>query len=54
VLLAWDEERRAFVDALRQSGLEVRALLVSEQPVSAPDLLVLRPGEIEAGLARLQ
>jgi uncharacterized protein (DUF58 family) len=54
VLLAWDEERRAFVDALRQSGLEVRALLVSEQPVSAPNLLVLRPGEIEAGLARLQ
>lgn len=54
VLLAWDDERRAFVDALRRSGLEVRALLISEEPVSAPNLLVLRPGQIEAGLARLQ
>jgi uncharacterized protein (DUF58 family) len=54
VLVSWDDERRAFVDALRRSGLEVRALLVSEEAVSAPHLLVLRPGQIEAGLARLR
>lgn len=54
VLVDWDEPRRAFVDALRRSGLEVRALLVSGETISAPNVLVLRPGEIEAGLARLQ
>jgi len=54
VLLAWDRERRAFVEALARSGLEVRALLVSEEEASAPHLTVLRPGQIEAGLSRLQ
>jgi len=54
VLLAWDRERRAFVEALARSGLEVRALLVSEEQVSAPHLSVLRPGEIESGLSRLR
>ncbi|HJV10274.1 MAG TPA: DUF58 domain-containing protein [Burkholderiales bacterium] len=54
VTASWDEERRAFVEALRGSGLEVRALLVSDEPIVAPNLFVLRPGQIEAGLARLQ
>ncbi len=54
VLLAWDRERRAFIEALARSGLEVRALLVSEEDISAPNVTVLRPGRIEAGLSRLQ
>jgi uncharacterized protein (DUF58 family) len=54
VLLAWDEARRGFVEALARSGLEVRALVVAAQAVSASNVLALRPGEIEAGLARLQ
>jgi uncharacterized protein (DUF58 family) len=57
VLLDWDEPRRAFIEALRASGLEVRALLVCTResaPVEAQaGLLVLHPGEIESGLARL-
>jgi uncharacterized protein (DUF58 family) len=52
VLLAWDDERKAFIDQLRSSGLEVRALLISEQDV--PGVQVLRPGEIDAGLAGLK
>jgi uncharacterized protein (DUF58 family) len=54
VLLGWDDARCAFVEALARSGMEVRALLVSAEAVSAKNLVVLRPGEIEAGLARLQ
>ena len=61
VLLAWDEERRAFVRALTASGTEVRTLLVCEErdaPAGAtaggfvPHLL--HPGRIEAGLAKLR
>jgi uncharacterized protein (DUF58 family) len=57
VVLAWVEPRRVFVARARASGLEVRALLVcpaGETPPAEPGLLVLRPGEIESGLARLQ
>jgi uncharacterized protein (DUF58 family) len=58
VLLTWDEVRREFIEGLRRSGHEVRVLLVcpeGEAPVDLPrDLLVLRPGAIEQGLARLQ
>jgi uncharacterized protein (DUF58 family) len=58
VLLAWDAARRAFVEELRRGGLEVRALLVCPEespPADAPgSLLVLHPGKIEQGLARLQ
>ena len=54
VLLDWDEPRRAFVHALRGSGLEVRALLVSAEKISEKGILVLHPGEIEAGLAKLR
>jgi uncharacterized protein (DUF58 family) len=59
VLLAWDEPRRAFVDGLRRSGLEVRVLLVcplEQAPThkTANGLLVLHPGEVERGLQRLR
>jgi hypothetical protein len=58
VLRAWDESRRALVEDLRRGGLEVRALLVcapEEAPADpAAGLLVLHPGEIDRGLARLQ
>ncbi len=57
VLLDWDAPRRAFVESLRASGLEVRALLVCDRaaaPAEAPaGVLVLHPGEVAAGLARL-
>lgn len=57
VLLAWDARRRAFVEALRASGLAVRALLVCDREAAPTGphtgLLVLHPGAIEAGLARL-
>ena len=58
VLLAWDESRRAFVDALRRGGIELRILLVCElaqapQP-APPGVALLHPGEIGAGLAALR
>jgi uncharacterized protein (DUF58 family) len=59
VLLAWDEPRRAFVASLRNSGLEVRVVLVCAREDTPADpqsagLLVLHPGEIELGLQRLK
>jgi uncharacterized protein (DUF58 family) len=54
VLLGWDEARRALAEALAGSGLEVRALVVSDENISPPQAVVLRPGQIEAGLARLR
>jgi len=58
VLVAWDEVRRALANRLAASGVEVRAILVCEQkdaPREAPAwLLVVHPGAIEAGLARLE
>jgi len=58
VLLEWDATRRAFVDAARRTGLEVRALLVCDAaavPREPHDgLTVLQPGEIERGLAGLR
>jgi len=54
VLLAWDEPRRRFIDALRASGLEVRTLLISEESVAARGVTVLAPGSVEAGLAGLR
>jgi uncharacterized protein (DUF58 family) len=55
VFVSWDRERRELAQALIAAGLTVRAVLVSSQdPESQPAWLhVLRPGEIEAGLARL-
>ncbi len=56
VLLDWDAPRRAFVEDLRRSGLEVRALVVcGDAPVEAPaGVLCLRAGAVEAGLANLR
>lgn len=57
VLVGWNERRREFLDALRGTGLEVRGLLVgvfAPPPPGASGVVVLRPDEVEAGLARLQ
>jgi len=58
VLVAWDEARRGFAARLAASGVEVRAILVcarEDAPRETPAwLLVVHPGEIEAGLARLE
>jgi len=58
ILLAWDEARRALVSGLRAGGLEVRTLLVRDEraaPAAAPPgVVVLNPGRIEEGLARLR
>ncbi len=58
VLVAWDDARRALANRLAANGVEVRAILVCEQkdaPREAPAwLLVVHPGAIEAGLARLE
>jgi uncharacterized protein (DUF58 family) len=54
VLLDWDEERQGFIEKMMKSGLEVRVLLVSEKEIPEKrNILVLRPGQVEAGLARL-
>ncbi|OGA56475.1 MAG: hypothetical protein A3G81_31355 [Betaproteobacteria bacterium RIFCSPLOWO2_12_FULL_65_14] len=53
VLLAWDDARRAFVGALRASGLDVRALLISATAEAGNGLFVVNPGNVEAGLAKL-
>lgn len=55
ILLAWDEARQALVRALRQSGVPLQALLVSEQKIEAAPawLRVLAPGRIQEGLAQL-
>jgi uncharacterized protein (DUF58 family) len=62
ILLAWDDERRRFADALRATGADVRALLVcekGERPAASSEpapawLSALHPGEIEPGLAALR
>jgi uncharacterized protein (DUF58 family) len=56
VLVEWNDERRALVESLLSSGLQVRAMLVCEQkPSDAPSWLrILHPGEVEAGLARMK
>jgi len=56
VLVEWDDERRSLAEHLLSAGLELRVFLIRETSVSdAPAWLhVLHPGEIEAGLARLQ
>jgi uncharacterized protein (DUF58 family) len=58
VLLGWDRARQAFVQTLAASGLELRVLVVAERQVLAAEppagVLVLHPGEVEAGLARLR
>ena len=55
ILLAWDEARQELVRALRQSGVPLEVLLVSEHDIAeAPAWLrVLAPGKIQEGLAGL-
>lgn len=55
ILLAWDEARQALVRALRQSGLPLRVLLLSEREIEEVPgwVCVLVPGKIQQGLARL-
>ncbi len=58
VLVAWDEARRGLAERLAANGVEVRAILVC-MPEDAPRetpawLLVVHPGAVEAGLARLE
>lgn len=58
VLVAWDDERRRLLAALRAAGAEVRALLVcgpADRPADlAAGVTVLHPGAIEQGLAALR
>jgi uncharacterized protein (DUF58 family) len=58
VLAAWDDARRGLAERLAASGIEVRAILVcarEDAPREVPAwLLVVHPGAIEAGLARLE
>jgi len=59
ILLTWDEERRKLAAALQASGAEVRGLLVCDKNARSAELVpgwlvVLHPGEIEAGLARFR
>jgi uncharacterized protein (DUF58 family) len=58
VLLGWDEARERFVRALATSGLELRVLLLAERGALSAEppanVVVVHPGEVEAGLARLR
>ncbi len=55
ILLCWDAARQELVRALRQSGVPLEVLLVSEQAIDAAPawLRVLAPGKIQEGLAGL-
>ena len=62
VLLRWDETRQELVQQVKQQGVEVRVLLVSDSDTDAPDvdfmplqseLIHLTPGRIEQGLQRV-
>ena len=57
VLVEWDERRAALVQALARRGAEARVLLVcprERMPAPPAGVLVVHPGEIEAGLSRLR
>ena len=58
VLVDWDEARRGLAERLAASGVEVRAILVCARDDAPRDppawLLVVHPGSVEAGLARLE
>ena len=54
----WDASRAALGEALRRSGIELRAVCVSVDGAAPPQapawLVVAQPGAIEAGLAKLR
>ena len=54
IFIEWDDERAKFVAALRAEGFDVRALLVAEKSIAAPDLVHLVPGAIQQGLEGLR
>jgi uncharacterized protein (DUF58 family) len=58
ILLSWDETRARLVAALRGAGADVRALLVCAErdlpQAPLPGVVVLHPGAIEQGLAKLR
>jgi uncharacterized protein (DUF58 family) len=56
VLLGWDEARAGLVRQLRAQGIAARVIAVSREPVpGAPEwLLVVEPGRVQEGLARLR
>ena len=55
VLLGWDEPRRGLARALQAHGIALRVVAVCDTPPDdrPPWLLVVEPGRIEEGLARL-
>ena len=55
VLLAWDGARREFARTLQAHGVALRVIAVSDTPVDErpPWLLVVEPGKVEEGLARM-
>lgn len=55
ILLAWDEMRQACVQHLRALGVPLRVILVTSSAITDPPawLVVIEPGKVEEGLARL-
>jgi uncharacterized protein (DUF58 family) len=55
VLLDWEHERRALVRALRELGVPLLAIVVTQEPIAdrEPWLRVIEPGKLAEGLARL-
>ena len=55
VLLGWDEARAGFIRRLQSHGVRARVIAVSREPVANPPgwLLVVEPGKVQEGLARL-
>jgi uncharacterized protein (DUF58 family) len=55
VLAGWDEQRSAFIGRLRSHGVASRVIAVCREPVadSPAWLLVVQPGKVQEGLARL-
>lgn len=55
VLIGWNDERAGFFQRLRANGVAFRAIAVCRQPVADPPswLLVVEPGKVQEGLARL-
>jgi uncharacterized protein (DUF58 family) len=52
IVLDWDEARRAFVDSLRQAGVGVKVLWISENEeaqATEPDMQVLPPSAFVSG-----
>ena len=55
VLLDWEHERRALVRALRELGVPLLVIVVTQEPITdrEPWLRVIEPGKLAEGLARL-